>query len=106
MESGLITGSFEKDILCLIEGDILGEIVSVNTKVNRMIRSIMLEHVHKSPEERLLVKFQAYMLLQRDYDLCTVLHQACLQGSHLIPFLVEQATRLGIMGYLVREVDD
>lgn len=46
------------------------------------------------------------MLLQKDGEEATALHFACLQGSRLIPFIVEQARRLNLLDHVLHCVDE
>jgi hypothetical protein len=46
------------------------------------------------------------MMLQKDAEESTALHFACLQGSYLITFLLEQAKRLNIYEEVLYAVDE
>ena len=46
------------------------------------------------------------MMLQKDNEEATALHFACLLGSYLITFILEQAKRLNIFEEVLHAVDE
>ena len=102
----LITGGYEQDIQCLMDSEMIDEFLPRNSKFDKVMKAAIKANKDKSPEERLITKLQIYMILQRDNEDSTALHFACLQGSYLITFIIEQAKRLNVFDEVLLALDE
>ena len=83
----------------------INEPISDNKEINKAVQALLKKHQDKDAETKLLYKFQVSMLASTDLDNANVLHIACLNGSSLIEFIINQAIKLGIKDILVNRTD-
>ena len=75
--------------------------ISKNNKINQAVTKILRKNKDADKDTKLLLKFQINMLLAKSSDGSNVLLIACLSGSKLIEFVIQQAIRLGIKDMLL-----
>ena len=63
LRENIITGSYKQDIPCLMEAEMIDEFISIDNKFDKILKRVILQNKNKNAEEKLLIKFQIYMLL-------------------------------------------
>ena len=65
----MITGSYDQDILKLAEDDMIDEVIQAAPPlINQRVKEVLNKHKDETAANKLIVKFQTYMMLMVDDD--------------------------------------